>query len=564
MEYNLINNIETCYVEIPQILYYSHIPVIIISLLFGFFVFLKDKRSLLSKILLSISLVFSLYLVFDLILWTTNDGGKVAFLWSLLEILISLFFVLSLYFVYVFIDKKDISFTKKIILGALSIPFVILAPTRFAMNNFDVATCEAVQNDLLINYIFLIEGIVSLWIIVLVITRYIKADKLFKKQILGLSIGISLFLLSFFTSDFIATKLENFKLEQGGFFGMAIFIGFLTYLIVKYKAFNIKLLGAQALVVALVIIIGSQFFFIQNTTNRILTGITFVLVGGFGWFLIRSVKLEVERKDELQLMSNKLAQANDKLRALDNAKSEFISIASHQLRTPLTAIKGFVSLLLEGSYGKLDAKPQEAMNKVYISNERLIHLVEDLLNVSRMESGRMEFKFAPTRMEDLCQEIVETFVLNAKDKNLYLHYTKPATPLPELAIDAGKVKEVVSNIIDNALKYTPKGGVTLRVELTKNQELTTDNKEVIRVIVSDTGIGIPTTELPYLFAKFSRGKDVGRLNVSGTGLGLYVGKAIVEANGGRIWAESDGEGKGSRFIIELPIKQSEELLQRWG
>ena len=130
--------------------------------------------------------------------------------------------------------------------------------------------------------------------------------------------------------------------------------------------------------------------------------------------------------------------------------------------------------------------------------------------------------------------------------------------------DAGKVKEVVSNMIDNGLKYTPKGGVTLRVELTKNEELTTDNKEVVRVIVSDTGIGIPATELPYLFAKFSRGKDVGRLNVSGTGLGLYVGKAIVEANGGRIWAESDGEGKGSRFIIELPIKQSEELLQRWG
>ena len=88
--------------------------------------------------------------------------------------------------------------------------------------------------------------------------------------------------------------------------------------------------------------------------------------------------------------------------------------------------------------------------------------------------------------------------------------------------------------------------------------------ENLRVTVSDTGIGVPQTELPYLFAKFSRGKDVGRLNTGGTGLGLYVGRAMIENNGGRIWAESDGEGKGSRFIIELPLKQSEELIKKWG
>jgi signal transduction histidine kinase len=295
--------------------------------------------------------------------------------------------------------------------------------------------------------------------------------------------------------------------------------------------------------------------------------------------LIQSVKLEVQRKEELQMMSNKLAVANDQLRKLDNSKSEFISIASHQLRTPLTAIKGFVSLLLEGSYGKLMDKQEEALNKTYTSTERLINLVEDLLNVSRMESGRMEFKFAPAKMEDLCQEIIDTFVLRAKEKGLYLHYQKPETPVPELMIDAGKVKEVVSNMVDNALKYSPKGGVTLRLERGEfpisnsqfpnndqnpNTKIKNETRDAVRVIVSDTGIGIPATELPYLFNKFSRGKDIGRLNTGGTGLGLYVGKGMIENNGGKIWAESDGEGKGSRFIIELPVKQSEELLQRWS
>jgi signal transduction histidine kinase len=302
-------------------------------------------------------------------------------------------------------------------------------------------------------------------------------------------------------------------------------------------------------------LVGSELFFAESATNQILILITLIISLGFGYMLVKSVKLEVQRKEELQLMSNKLAQANDKLRQLDNSKSEFISIASHQLRTPLTAIKGFVSMLLEGSYGKVEPKQEEALNKTYTSTERLINLVEDLLNISRMESGRMEFKFAPATMPDLCQEIIDTFVLRAKERKLSLEYKKPEGHIPELMIDAGKVKEIVSNMVDNALKYTPKGGVTLKLF---------QEGDKVRVTVSDTGIGIPATELPYLFNKFSRGKDVGRLNTGGTGLGLYVGKGMIENNGGKIWAESDGEGKGSRFIIELPVKQSEELLERWG
>ena len=264
-----------------------------------------------------------------------------------------------------------------------------------------------------------------------------------------------------------------------------------------------------------------------------------------------------ERKGELQLMSDKLAQSNDQLRKLDNAKSEFISIASHQLRTPLTAIKGFISMLLEGSYGKLVPEQEEVLNKVYTSNERLVTLVEDLLNVSRIESGRMEFKLENAQLADVCQEVFDTFVLRAKEHDLYLEYKKPETALPEIFIDKVKVREVISNLVDNALKYTPdgKGGVTMKVE---------ELGENLRVTISDTGIGVPATELPYLFAKFSRGKDIGRLNTGGTGLGLYVGKAMIENNGGKIWAESDGEGKGSRFIIELPLKQSEELIKKWG
>ena len=119
-------------------------------------------------------------------------------------------------------------------------------------------------------------------------------------------------------------------------------------------------------------------------------------------------------------------------------------------------------------------------------------------------------------------------------------------------------------MVDNALKYTPRGGVTMRVSVCEKEEAGCVLNQHIRLVVSDTGIGIPDTELPYLFAKFSRGKDISRLNTGGTGLGLYVGKIMIEANGGRIWAESDGKDKGSRFIIELPVTQTEENLRRVG
>ena len=344
-------------------------------------------------------------------------------------------------------------------------------------------------------------------------------------------------------------------------------MGMLAYLIVKYKAFDIKMIGAQVLVIGLVVLVGSQFFFIQSDTNRILTGITLTLVGGIGIFLIRSVKAEVQRKEELQRMSDKLAEANDQLRKLDNAKSEFISIASHQLRTPLTAIKGFISLLNEGAYGDIPQKQTDVLNKVYTSNERLITLVEDLLNISRIESGRMEFRFGSCDLAKLLRELIDTFSFKAKDAGLYLDFKMPENALPEVFVDSSKVREVLSNLIDNAIKYTPKGGVSVRLDRVFAADSKIENvneRGAVRVTISDTGIGIPAEEIPYLFSKFSRGKDVSRLNTGGTGLGLYVGKSMIEANGGKIWIESDGAGKGSRFLMEVPVEQSEANLTRWS
>ena len=513
------------------------------------------------------SITFSSWVFLSLIAWTSNGSQIISFIFPIFSILYGLLCMLCLYFVYIFIDKKDLSFRIKIILGVLMLPVIIFAPTNYSFYKFDLVLCGIVNEGVYYaNYYYGVGFLMFIWILFLLIARYRKAEQVIKKQIIWLGLGIELFLLSFFTTGYIAGLLitNSYDLEFYGIFGMTFFMGVLMYLIVKFHAFNVKVIGAQVLVIALLFLVGSQFFYATNVASGSLTGITLALSLGFGYMLIKSVKLEVERKEQLQEMTDSLARANDQLVKLDNAKTEFISIASHQLRTPVTAIKGFASLLLEGSYGEISNGVQGALEKMFVSSERLVNLIEDLLNVSRIESGRLTFNFENASLEKILKELYDNFLLIAKSKKFYLDLKLPKEPLPEFKMDAEKIRELISNFIDNALKYTERGGVTINAEI-KEDGAVIDSKgfvkvgekspygKVVRITVSDTGIGIPKEEVPFLFRKFSRGKDTSRLHVGGTGLGLFVGKAIADAHHGATWVESDGTGKGSRFIIEIPI-----------
>ncbi len=259
-----------------------------------------------------------------------------------------------------------------------------------------------------------------------------------------------------------------------------------------------------------------------------------------------NIKLKRKIKEatkDLREVNKKLLLANQKLRVLDQAKSEFISIASHQLRTPLTSIKGFISLLLEGSYGKISKKIQIVLEKIYISNERLINLVEDLLNISRIESDKISFNFVLNDIEKTIRETLETFKIMAKSRNIELSFQNQThQKIPPFYFDKPKIQEVISNLVDNSFKYTNQGFIKVFLR---------DMGKTIQVEVRDTGIGIDPRELPTLFQKFMRGKETSKLYTEGTGLGLFVCKKIIEAHRGKIWAESKGKNKGSRFIFEL-------------
>lgn len=549
MDFNLITNIENCYFDIPALLYYSHIPTAVVMLLIGLFVYLRNKNLLSANLLFFMAFFFFMWVVGDLIIWVSPDSQKVMFWWSLINLFEVTVSLSTLYFAYVFLEHKDVSLWPKTLFLFLLLPFFILIPTQFNLGGFDTASCEANQGPL-IHYFYFLEALLSLTLLVYLLRKIAKTEKKDRARVALFSFGVIFFLISFSGTNIVASLTENWHILQYGLFGSPVFVAFLAYLIVKYQAFNVKLLGAQALVVGLILLIGSQLFFIRELTNYILVAITFVLASIFGIILIRSVKEEVRRKEELQLLTQELAEANQELKRLDAAKSEFISIASHQLRTPLTAIKGYISLVLEGSYGKVSVSVQDILNKVYVVNNRMGQLVEDLLSISRIESGRVQYNFVETQLEPVVADLVDMFSIMARAKGLALKIRLPKKTLPKLSLDVNKIREVISNLIDNAIKYTKEGGVTVSVE---------EGKGYVVVKVADTGIGVDPTDSKRLFEKFTRSSETMKLDVSGTGLGLYVGKNFVEAHGGLLSVESDGPGKGATFVIKLPVDRKQEV-----
>ncbi len=238
-----------------------------------------------------------------------------------------------------------------------------------------------------------------------------------------------------------------------------------------------------------------------------------------------------------------LQEANEKLKSLDKLKTEFLSLASHQLRSPLTAIKGYTSMLLEGSFGEVGEKQKEAIDRVFQSSNHLTKVVEDLLNVSKIEAGGMKYEMTPFDIEKAAKDLSTDLSITASKKGLTLNFVTDSKAPYTVNGDMEKIRQVILNVIDNAIKYTQKGGIT--VNLTKDTL-----KNLIRVAVTDTGMGISPEEKEKLFQKFSRGEG-GKTNTGGSGLGLYLAKQIAEAHGGHISIDSPGVGLGSTFSIDF-------------
>ena len=540
--------------DIPSLLYYSHIPASAVALLVGLFVFLNGRKVLLNQLLLTISICFSLWTLSNLILWTNIHSDFLLFIWSFLRIFSSLISILSIYFVYVFLEKRDVSLSIKLIFLALLAPVIFFAPTTLNLAGFDITSCDAFMFEgVLFNFFKIAFGILAMvWILVLLVRKYRVSEPEFRKQILLMGTGIELFLFMFFTIVFLAGYLTDIgvlpdsRIEMYGLFGMMIFMIFISILIVRFKAFNISLIASQALVIALVILISSQFTYIESITGTILTSITLLLTGIIGIILIRGVKHEILQRQQNTKLAGDLQNANIRLKDLDKMKTEFVSIASHQLRSPLTSIRGYTSMLMEGSYGKLPVKAQEVISKIADSSKYMALSIEDYLNVSRIEAGNMKYEMSDFNAKEMVEKVVDEMRSVAIKKGLVMVFRSDCNGSCMINADIGKTRQIVMNLLDNSMKYTPKGTITVVV----HDDV---KKKILSITVQDTGVGMSKETMETLFEKFVRAKNANCVNVTGTGLGLYVAKKMVNEMGAKIWLESEGEGKGSTFHVEFAL-----------
>ena len=248
--------------------------------------------------------------------------------------------------------------------------------------------------------------------------------------------------------------------------------------------------------------------------------------------------------DKLAETNTALEKTNERLRIMDQRKSEFVSIASHQLRTPITAIKGYSSMLLEDSYGKLPEEARVPIEKIFRSSSRLAEMVTDFLNVSKIEQGTMSYTFTSVDVGAMIADLGEDFAQVAKNKKLKFAVRVPKKDKFIATADEGKIRQIFSNLIDNSIKYTPKGSV--EVAVARDEE-----RGMIIVNIKDTGIGLSQDDIHHLFGKFTRGSGGQKQNTDGSGLGLYVAKSMLEAQKGNIWVDSEGAGRGSTFFVEL-------------
>ncbi len=307
---------------------------------------------------------------------------------------------------------------------------------------------------------------------------------------------------------------------------------------------------------------------IELTKDGILF-LVFLLMGFFGGYISRLLRARdillieqitkeeghVKRLEELTVEFDKSAKllvrrdlelsgANEKLTQLDKMKSEIISIVAHQLRTPLSAIKWTLKILLDQDAGPINPEQKDLITKGFDSNERMIGLINDMLAVDRLESGKIKYNFVPVQFEELVQNMIENLLPLATQKNIRVELSTPQEALQKIKIDPDKMRDVLQNLIDNAIKYTRMNGVvTVGVAM---------EKEELHFWVTDNGIGIPEAEKDKIFSRFFRANNAVHTETNGSGLGLFIAQSVVKRHGGKIWFDSIID-QGTTFHVLLPF-----------
>ena len=541
------------------------IIIAIVNLLLGLFTYLKNRKS---KINLTWSLSCStvVFWTISMVLYRSADQVSSIFWCKILYISATLIPLTLLFFTFMFpLEKISLSkFQKFLIFFPNSIIILLIIWPGFIIK--DVIWHLDREKEIIWGpgyplYILYIIGYFSGPLINL-LKKYQKSSGLLKLQLKYIFVGIACSVLFGTIFNLFMPSLGDFRFNWLGQIATIFYIFFVTAAITRYHLFEIRVILTELLVGAIGLILLVQIFTAPVLQWRVLNGVIFILFLAFGYYLIDATREEAKRREEaerLAIQERALRESAEKLtgefKRLDEAKSQFMLATQHHLRTPLTAIQGYLSMLFEGSWGEINKVAKSKINAALESTQNLIRLVNEFLDLAKIEVGKEIMAKRETQLEDIFQEVINDLKPEAEKRRLYLKFEKPQF-LPKIMTDPGKLKEAIYNVIFNGIKYTLKGGVTIQI---KEKE-----RKSVLIIIKDTGIGMKKEESESLFEKtFERGEEAKKVYTTGRGIGLYLSAQIIKAHQGKIWAESPGQGKGSTFYIELPLKEElEELLEK--
>ena len=403
-------------------------------------------------------------------------------------------------------------------------------------------------------YLLFVYVSLTVYSFALLIRHYRSSTKEKRGQIIYVLVG-SIVAFSGGASNFFLWY--NIPIPPYGSFLIALFPLLFGYAMMRHKLFNIRIITTELFTFGIWAALFVKVLLSPESVTDLLVNISiFVWSLIFGIFLIRSVIHEVEQKNKIEVMAADVGrayeiekQARQELERLDEARSQFTMATQHHLRTPLTIVKGYLSMVLEGDFGKVNVKVKEKMSLCLEAVERLIQLANEFLDISKIQLGKDIINLEKVLLSDLLGEVLKEVSPEAKEKGISLEMINPEKFVLPVSVDPMKFKEALFNIIDNAIKYTQEGGVKVSVEL-----LPESAPENFRIIIADTGVGMTKEETKTIFNRqFERGKSGKSVYALGRGIGLFLAAKIIAAHKGKVWADSEGPKKGSVFYIETPI-----------
>lgn len=517
------------------------------NVVLGLIVYLRNRKSHTGILFFLLALTFAITSIANYFSLNSSTAGTTLF-WIRMVMFFAAFLGLFFY-LFTATFPLNIMKVKNFVLYPLIILTIIaaaiaLSPWLFTKVSLSETQIQPSPGPGMVPYMLIFISML-LGGIILLLRNYLRSDPKSRFQYKYLFSGLIItFVLIIFINLILVNvfKISSFQFMAGLF--TLIYVSLTSYAIIKHNLFNIRLLVVQVAAAIINITLVVQLASSRSLLEGLLRALFFVVVFYGSYILLKSVQKEIKQREEIQKLANDLERANNHLKELDKLKDDFLSMAAHELNTPLAAITGYLSMILEEHIGgEVNPKIKSYLENMFTSSKRLSLLIKDMLNVSRIESGRIHLVYTNARIEEIIEQAIAEINSKAKERNHKLIFHKPKTKMPVSWFDASRVTEVLINIIGNAIKYTDPGG---KIEVA----LKNDNK-FISVSIKDNGRGIPEDKKNALFQKFSQ-VDILKDEVKGTGLGMYISKKFVEIMHGKIWFDST-VGKGTTFYFTIPI-----------